>query len=209
MAELVKMRVELRGGREGTLSTIGSVLVYLGFAVGIVLAFVGMVSGQNTAASVIGGIFLALNGVVANAILQSFAEVIRLLKKQIGMDYGGSISLAYPVYRYICSKCGRNQPLSNIFLRQINSHVIVRQLRFFETAPFSHQAVIREVGIFFVCNDFKRNSPEGSIRQSSDVRLPCSEPIVEVRANKPHYLGAFMLAPNIRHQIETRIFSRS
>ena len=84
-------------------------LVYLGFAGGIVLAVVGMVSPQNTAACMIGGIFLALNGVVANALLQSFSEVIRLLKKQNGMAYGGSISLAHPVYRYICSKCGRNQ----------------------------------------------------------------------------------------------------
>jgi hypothetical protein len=106
MAELVKKRVGLQGGREGTLSAIGSVLVSLSFAGGIVLAFVGMQSTRNTAAYLIGGIFLALNGVVANALLQSFAEVIRLLKKQTGMEYGGMITPVIPIYAYTCSKCG-------------------------------------------------------------------------------------------------------
>jgi hypothetical protein len=109
MAELVRKQVGSEGGREGTLSAIGSVLVYLGFAGAIVLTFVGMVAKQNILGCLIGGIFLALNGVVANALLQSFAEVIRLLKKQNGMPYGGSIALVNPVYAYACSKCGKPQ----------------------------------------------------------------------------------------------------
>jgi hypothetical protein len=109
MAELIKKRVAFEGGREETLSKTGSNLLFFGLAGGAISAFIGMVSGQNTAVCVIGGILIALNAIVVNALLQSFAEVIRLLKKQNGLEYGGSILPVTPFYEFACSECGSEQ----------------------------------------------------------------------------------------------------
>jgi len=109
MAHLVKKQLGFRGGREGTLSLMGSLMLWLGLIGGIVTAFVGVVSRHvDTTACVISGIVIALNAIVANALLQGFAEVIRLLKKQDGMEYGGWIESAEPVHGYVCSKCGQS-----------------------------------------------------------------------------------------------------
>lgn len=45
-------------------------------------------------------------GAACNVVCKAQAEIIRLLKKQSGLPYGGEISSAIPVERYFCSDCG-------------------------------------------------------------------------------------------------------
>ena len=97
------------GGREGWLSNLGRVLRWIGIAV-FVLSVIAIVShsGKDAVSLVIlaFGIVGFLQGIIADVFCQGFAEVVRLLKKQNGLPYGGEILPPTPVYLESCSACG-------------------------------------------------------------------------------------------------------
>lgn len=117
MATKIKEFIGYTGGTEGQLSGMARFYLYLGIVILIVCLIVsGEVTkqypqqewGENGLSPVwvALGIIGLIQGIVLSKIIHSGAEIIRLLKKLNGLNYGGKISEAREESRLKCSKCG-------------------------------------------------------------------------------------------------------
>jgi hypothetical protein len=105
-------QIKYEGGKEGTLETLGGVLLALGI-VGLIAGVAIAVSRDDWAEGgsswvwiIVGGASL-IWGIVTFALLGAAAEAIRLLKKTVGMHYAGEISEGKPYKVLVCSACGK------------------------------------------------------------------------------------------------------
>jgi hypothetical protein len=117
MAKATKKLIGYEGGREESLTALGRFFLIIGIC-GFVAAFIaaGLVTrgryGDSWAENGLSGAWITvgivslIQGIAANVFSKSFADVIRLLKKQNGLPYGGEISAATPLHQFTCSKCG-------------------------------------------------------------------------------------------------------
>lgn len=78
----------------------------VGLAVSLLAAATSRTS--NSGLYVAGGMIGLLQGIVAFYLFNGFAELLRILKRQNGIPYGGQILLPTPVYDMVCSECGSN-----------------------------------------------------------------------------------------------------
>jgi hypothetical protein len=108
-ASRIRKVVGYAGGREGHLSSLGMMLRWLGIA-GFAFAVIASVAdSKKDGASVLYlafGISGLVQGFIADRLCAGLADVIRLLKKQNGLQYGGEILTPLPVYIECCSACG-------------------------------------------------------------------------------------------------------
>ena len=107
MATLQKKQVGYAGGQEGALSSVGTTCRGMGFIVAMVsvIAAVGS-SGVVAGLCVVNGIIGFVVCLTIGAVCHGFADVIRILKKQSGLQYSGEILSPRPTYRMVCSECG-------------------------------------------------------------------------------------------------------
>jgi hypothetical protein len=104
-----RIQVGYTGGLEDRLSSLGRVLRWIGIAGIAFSVFAAVNYSEKDGTSVLYlavGIIGFLQAIIADAFCQGFAEVIRLLKKQNGLPYGGEIRLPMPVYPVSCPVCG-------------------------------------------------------------------------------------------------------
>lgn len=121
MAKVIKKLIGYEGGREETLSGLGTFFLWISI-IGSISAFVfsgfatrqdwrdswadnGFASGWVTL-----GIVCLIQGIAANILCKAFADVVRLLKKQVNVPYGGELVTATPIYRFTCSECNTYIP---------------------------------------------------------------------------------------------------
>ncbi len=108
MAKLIAEFEHYAGGTEGHMSELAKVL--LGFSIiGLIACVIISVSSWGDGFSVLWiavGVACLIQGIALFIILQAGAELIRLLKKLNGLNYGGSISEPKPVCIYKCTECG-------------------------------------------------------------------------------------------------------
>jgi len=100
------------GGVEGQLEQVGSFLLALGAAVAFVALLVALfLLNQEGGATLTWFIIAAVavvQGVVLYVLFKAGAEIIRLLKKSVGLKFSGQISQPTPsVATYTCSACGQ------------------------------------------------------------------------------------------------------
>ncbi|HZV35179.1 MAG TPA: hypothetical protein VFB72_11455, partial [Verrucomicrobiae bacterium] len=102
-----KRIVVTAGGRESLLQIIGGVIAFIAVAGGLVLGGAGAMAEVFNVAEFVSGGALVLSGLLTYAICAGLAEIIRLLKKQNGLDYGGVIADARILRTYYqCGRCG-------------------------------------------------------------------------------------------------------
>ena len=110
MATLQKKQIGYAGGQEGALSSVGTTCRWMGFLVAMVSVIAAM--GSSGSSGVVAGLCV-VNGIIGlglcltiDAVCHGFADVIRILKKQNGLQYSGEILSPRPTYRMVCSECG-------------------------------------------------------------------------------------------------------
>jgi len=116
MATIKKYFKKYSGGKEGQMS--GLAIVFLGIGILSLIAcviFSGFVTKTSSysewGANGLSPFWFALGlgcliqGIFLFIVIGAGAEIIRLLKKQNGLNFGGKISEASPVYNFQCSEC--------------------------------------------------------------------------------------------------------
>lgn len=118
MAQRIKRIIGYAGGAESLLEGLGAFFFFIGI-VGLIAAFVvsGFVTrtgwnhdwgeGGLSISYIALGAVSFIQGIFFYILLNAGAEVIRLLKKQNGLNYGGEISQAEPIFELHCSNCDR------------------------------------------------------------------------------------------------------
>lgn len=121
MAKATKEQIGYTGGRESALSDLGAFFLWVGI-IGFIAAVIsaGFATREELHESwaengfsglwITVGIVSLVQGIAANVFCKAFADILRLLKKQNGVPYGGEISTAKPLYVYTCSECGADGP---------------------------------------------------------------------------------------------------
>lgn len=117
MAKRIINQVTYYGGKESRIEGVGKFLLTIGI-LGLIACIVmsGFATkegsydywGENGLSPIwlTFGIFLLIQGIVNNTFLNAGSEVIRLLKKQNGLNYAGEISKPEEDHEFICSECG-------------------------------------------------------------------------------------------------------
>ena len=99
-AKKKKVRTISRGGLEGSLDTFGFIVLLLGILAGIWFLVVGGFKGIFSA------LFVSVLSFGIRLVLRALAEIIRLQKKSLGLNYGGQISEAQSIEIHVCNVCG-------------------------------------------------------------------------------------------------------
>jgi hypothetical protein len=107
MATRVRKVIGYKGGSEGAVSGLGTFLMWSG-VLGFVIAGVIFLASGFQAAFLILAVVSLFQGVAAGFLSDALADVIRLLKRQNGLSFGGGISEVKPVYGEVCSECGND-----------------------------------------------------------------------------------------------------
>ena len=103
MATKVKNIVSYEGGVEGSLSDLAGFLLFVGWAGLIPCIIVAFIKENYFWFAP--GILVLIQGIAFSIILKGGAEIIRLLKKQNGLPYGGEIKSPSPITKHFCSEC--------------------------------------------------------------------------------------------------------
>lgn len=117
MAKKIKKATGYSGGKEGQMSVLGMLFLVFGI-IGFIVCF--YVSGEVTKTYyghswgdngfspiwIVFGVTCLVQGIGAFIILTAGAEIIRLLKKLNGLNYGGKISEPEIDVEFTCSDCG-------------------------------------------------------------------------------------------------------
>ena len=94
------------GGKEGQISALAVFFLVIGI-VGLIACLI--LAGLDTRPSpilIVIGIVCLIQGIAFFIFLSTGAEIVRLLKKQNGLNYGGEITEPSVVISFKCSKCG-------------------------------------------------------------------------------------------------------
>lgn len=106
-ARIVNRDDRLDGGTEGSLETLARAMLWICIAGGISGLFIALWGGWGFrwmwVAAAISAFFQAW---VFYVILRASADVVRMLKKHLGLTYSGAISEAGMMRRTVCSACG-------------------------------------------------------------------------------------------------------
>ncbi|MBL7075078.1 hypothetical protein ISS37_07560 [candidate division KSB1 bacterium] len=109
MATIDKEITGYAGGKEGRMSGLATFFIIIGI-IGLIACFIlaGFVTKTSKSSSwgenglspiwIALGIVCLIQGIALSIVLSAGAEVIRLLKKQNGLEYGGKISKPYPKF---------------------------------------------------------------------------------------------------------------
>ena len=117
MAKIIKKITKYTGGTESSIEGLSKFILIAGILVSIVSFIVAGFAtkdgpydhwAENGFSSnwIAISISSFIQGIGAWIILRGFADVIRLLKKITGIQYGGTIIESKPNYGLICSECG-------------------------------------------------------------------------------------------------------
>jgi len=117
MATINKELIGYYGGKEEQMSGLATFFLVVGI-IGCIACII--VAGSVTKTSsysdwgehgvspvwVVLGLACLIHGIALFIVLRGGAEIIRLLKKQNGLQYAGKISEPFPEYVYKCPACG-------------------------------------------------------------------------------------------------------
>jgi hypothetical protein len=112
MAQAMKKESALVGGLEGTLTSLGVVLLVIGTVGALAAGSIAFDPYYKEHDPLWLKMWIAIavaslvQGVIAFAFFRGMAEVIRLLKKANGLEYGGKVSVPTVEYQTVCSACG-------------------------------------------------------------------------------------------------------
>jgi hypothetical protein len=130
MAKRIEKVIGYSGGKEGLIAGLGTFFLTIGI-IGAIAAFFtsGLVTktewyhdwGQDglSISWVAFGSLSLIQGIIIFILLNAGAEIIRLLKKQNGLKYGGKISEAKPILELHCSNCDSRLPPSEADIKCI------------------------------------------------------------------------------------------
>ncbi|MBD3652352.1 hypothetical protein [Kangiella sp.] len=111
MATKVKKTIGHKGGLENLLSGLATLFLVIGIVGAITVLLLSVdFNGRFSLLGLILGLIpvigILVHGLFLYALCSAGAEVLRLLKKQNGLPYGGNISGSDPIYEKFCSECG-------------------------------------------------------------------------------------------------------
>lgn len=106
MATKNKLTTGYEGGKEGLLSAMATFFLIVGIAGSGACFTVSYWSDLDfTPFWVAMGIVVFVQGLFLYAVTGAGADILRLLKKQNGLPFGGQISEAEPICKFTCSEC--------------------------------------------------------------------------------------------------------
>ena len=111
MGKVIEKPLGYSGGREGQLVSVAWLVLILGILGAVTCVILAIV--DKSALWFVLGLGSLLEGVVLYVAFQAVAEVIRLLKMENGLHFGGEVMTAKPTLSYVCSECGKSLQLKS------------------------------------------------------------------------------------------------
>lgn len=106
MATKAQKKIGYTGGSEGLISGLGKFFLISGIVTSLAFFLISAWTDFTfTAFWGIAGLVTFVQGLILYALCIAFSDVIRILKKQNGINYSGTISEVVPEFAVACSDC--------------------------------------------------------------------------------------------------------